>query len=296
MADPVMLTGATGFVGRAILAELRFRGIPVHAVSRHPGPAQTGVIWHRADLLRKEDRARVAGLAPLLIHAAWEVPHGSFWTAPSNTAWQAASLDLIRRFCAAGGTRVLALGTCAEYDAQIAGPWNEDRLIAPSTPYGQAKAELHCDLAAVCGTGLVWARLFHLYGPGEDRRRLVPSLIDAIRQGQPAEVRASGLIRDFASTAHVAHCIVTLLLSGATGAFDIGSGAARSLGALAQIIAGELSAPDLLRLSSPAQAAETAIMAPELHRLRAAIGPCDERPETALAAHVRADREAIPSV
>lgn len=271
MTEPVLLTGATGFVGRAVLAELVGRGIPVHAVSRRSGRAAPGVIWHAADLLTPEGRATVAGLAPRLIHCAWEVEHGTFWTSPANALWQAASLDLVRQFRVAGGRRVLALGTCAEYDATAPGPWNEDRPLRPSTPYGQAKAALWRDLTALCGADLTWARLFHLFGPGEDPRRFVPSLILRLAAGQRAAVHAPHLIRDYASTAHVARCLGALLNAPLRGACDIGSGKSVALGSLAKWIAEDLRAPHLLDLSNARDSVEPAEMAPELGSLRRSV-------------------------
>jgi nucleoside-diphosphate-sugar epimerase len=247
------------------------------------------VTWHRADLLVPEDRAQVAGLAPRLIHCAWEVEHGRFWTSPANALWRAASADLVRRFMAAGGVRVVALGTCAEYDAADTGPWDEGRAIAPATVYGQEKAALHAELAETCGTALVWARLFHLYGPGEDRRRLIPGLIDACRAGRPAEVRAAELIRDLASTPHVARLILGLMDSPLSGPCDIGSGTPRSLGALARIVTEAAGRPDLLQLAHAPEPGDPPVMAPSLDRLRNAIPLCTEQPETALRAHVLSD-------
>lgn len=282
MADPVLLTGASGLIGRAVLAELLARGIPVHAVSRNTKPVQAGVVWHRADLLTPEGRAAVAGLAPRMIHCAWEVEHGVFWTSPANALWQAASVDLARRFRAGGGRRLLVIGTGAEYDAAAPGPWDGNRPIAPATPYGQAKAALYRQLADLCGDSLIWARLFHLYGPGEDRRRLVPFLIDRLSSGRPAEVRAAGLVRDYASTAHVARCLVALLRSGATGAFDIGAGTPRPLGDLARTIAMAVGGGDRLVLGDAPGPHDPAVMAPDLCKLWAATGLGPEDTDAAL--------------
>lgn len=287
MGDTVLLTGASGFVGRTVLAELVARGIRVHAVSRRPRPEQAGVIWHRADLLTEAGRASVAGLAPRLIHCAWEVEHGTFWTSPANEHWRTASLDLVQRFRGAGGGHVLALGTCAEYDAGAEGKWNEARAIAPSTRYGQAKAALHRDLLGMSASGLVWARLFHLYGLGEDRRRLIPALIDALRAGHPVEVRASELVRDYASTCHIARCLVDLMEADAEGPFDLGSGHPRALGDLARIVEKSVGAPAMLRLSHNPQKDDPAHMAPDLERLHTVIGRVHEQPEQALPAHIR---------
>ena len=268
MADPVLLTGASGFVGRAVLAELVARGIPVHAVARRAGATRDGVTWHQADLLTPEGRARVAGLAPRLIHCAWDVEHGVFWTSPANASWHAASLDLVRRFRAAGGGHVIALGTCAEYDADDPGPWNEDRKVRPATPYGEAKARLWRDLGDLCGDDLTWARLFHLFGPGEDARRFVSSICAALASGQPARVREPHLIRDYASTTHVARCLVRFLDGSLRGACDVGSGSPVSLGELAGWIAEALDASRLLDLWPVPEVQGVTSMAPDLLRLR----------------------------
>ncbi len=288
MREGVLLTGATGFVGRAVLAELVARGIPVYATARRPGPAQPGVIWHTADLRDGSERARLLAAAPAaqLLHCAWEIEHGAFWTAPANDLWRAVSCDLARDFLAAGGERVLALGTCAEYDPLVPSALAASRLVAPITPYGQAKASLHEELGRICGQALIWARLFHLYGPGEDRRRFVPSLIDALRERRSVEVRAAGLIRDFASSAHVARALVGLIESGAAGAFDIGSGQSRSLGTLARIIAEAAGRPELLRLSHAPGTQDPAELTPNFAALAAATGLTVEHPEQALTEHV----------
>lgn len=287
MAEPVLLTGATGCVGRAVLAGLRARGIPVHAVSRNPGPALPEVRWHRADLLAPEGRAAVAECAPCLIHCAWEVDHATFWTSSANAAWQAASLDLVRRFRAAGGQRVVALGTCAEYDPWHDGPWNEDRPLRPHTAYGQAKAALWRALADLCGADLVWARLFHLFGPGEDPRRFVPSIILRLAAKERAVVRAPQLIRDYAAAEDIGHCLVQLIDAPLCGACDIGGGHPASLGDLATTIADALGAGHLLDLSPDGKTQDPARMVPELHRLRTGLSPAFRTPAEALPALIR---------
>jgi len=288
MPEPVLLTGASGFVGRAVMAELVARGIPVHAVSRRPGPGMSGVVWHQADLLTLEGRMQVAGLAPRLIHCAWEVEHGSFWTSSANTLWHHASLDLVRRFRLGGGRRILALGTCAEYDPQVPGLWTEDRSILPLTPYGQAKAALWRDLSDLCGDDLVWARLFHLFGPGEDIRRFVPSLVVRLRAGETVEVHAAPLIRDYSSTAHVARCLAALPEADFTGAIDIGSGSSMSLGDLAHVIATEIGGLERLVLTDSGVGDQPPRMAPVLSKLFQCVRILPEDVPLSLLSYARA--------
>ena len=117
----VLLTGASGFVGRHCLPALVARGYEVHAVSSSAtAPADTppGVRWHQADLL---DGAQVSALLAQvrprhLLHSAWYAVPGKYWTAPENFRWVRASLHLLQTFAAHGGRRVVVVGSSAEYD------------------------------------------------------------------------------------------------------------------------------------------------------------------------------------
>ena len=116
MNGRVLVTGASGFVGRSVLRPLRSRGFKVHGTARGGPPAEAeGCIWHRADLLDlQQRRALLRDVAPShLLHLAWYAVPGRYWTAPENSLWLDASLDLIGL---SHGMRVVMAGTCAEYD------------------------------------------------------------------------------------------------------------------------------------------------------------------------------------
>ncbi|WP_342150930.1 NAD(P)-dependent oxidoreductase [Methylorubrum sp. SB2] len=118
----VLVTGGAGFVGRPAVAALIARGFEIHAVGRR-APAGAHV-FHAADLLDEVSRraaVRAAGASHLL-HLAWVTEPGRYWQAPDNLDWTAASLDLVRGFHEAGGTRAVVAGTCAEYDWTVASP------------------------------------------------------------------------------------------------------------------------------------------------------------------------------
>jgi nucleoside-diphosphate-sugar epimerase len=242
----LLLTGATGFVGRALLDPLCARGFEVHAVARTPGSAlRDGVTWHEADLLEEDAaRALVRDVRPeVLVHAAWYVAHGRFWTAPENEAWVEASTALGAAFGEAGGRRLIGLGTCAEY-ADTAGegdgrPWPEDRAIDPATPYGRAKARLAARWLAMPGLSVAWARIFHLFGPREAPARLVPSVARALLAGEEAACASGQPVRDFCSTAYLGRALAALAASDATGPVNTASGEAIAIRDLVALI-GEL--------------------------------------------------------
>jgi nucleoside-diphosphate-sugar epimerase len=285
MAERVLLTGATGFVGRAVIAPLLARGVELHAVTRGSPPDLPGLCWHRADLLEEAaGRALMRDLRPtVLVHAAWYVEHGRFWTAPENAEWLDASTALAAHFAEAGGRRFLGLGTCAEY-AEAAesdgAPWPETRPLAPATPYAQAKAELATRLARM-PVQVAWARLFHLFGPGEHPGRLVPSVARALLDGREARCASGRPVRDFASTRFVGEALAALAMSRVTGAVNVASGEGRAIAELVRLIGAALGRPGLVRLGAlPDRPGEVPFMVADVTRLQREVGftaaPCVE--------------------
>ena len=285
----ILITGATGFVGARVVEALAQRpGAEIVGLARHTPPdglALRGVRWQQADVLDEAAmHAVLRDLRPeVLLHAAWYVEHGKFWAAPENECWVEASFALAAHFFEAGGRRMVGLGTCAEYDTDAPGadlPWAEDRVLAPSTPYGAAKARLASALfelaARAAGREVAWARLFHLFGPGEHPARLVPSVINALRAGEPARCGPGELVRDFASTWFVGRALAALLSSNVTGAVNVASGVPVSIGALAGRIAALLGREDLLAVGAlPGRLGEVPCMLAGTARLQREVGFCE---------------------
>lgn len=282
MPERVLVTGATGFIGQHIPPLLQARGFDVHVTARSLSPQNPGITAHGVDLLRQDEaRSLIADTSPaIIIHTAWYVAHGRFWTAPENIDWLEASTALAAYAAEAGARRFVGLGTCAEYALDTgddAFPWPETRAIAPATPYGEAKASLARRLAEMAEArarfGVAWARLFHLFGPGENPARLVPSIMVALREGREAQCASGRPVRDFISTQNAAAAIAALATSEVTGPVNIASGAPISIAAMARLIAQIAGRPDLLRLGAlPDRPHEPAYMVAHTGRLRREVG------------------------
>jgi len=251
----VLVTGASGYVGRQTLAPLARLGFEAHGLARRPleSPACR---WHALDLF--DTAALAAALAAIrpshLLHLAWTTEHGKFWTDPANEAWRAATLDILDRFIAAGGRRCVIAGSCTEYDWSGSGPLSEDRTpLRPATPYGQAKAETFRAVqakAATAGLAYAHARLFFSYGPFEQPQRLVPMIIRALLKGEPARLTAGTQVRDFLDVRDLGRCLALLLASDVEGAVNVASGTGVSVARIAGLLGDMIGQPELIRLGA----------------------------------------------
>lgn len=273
----VLLTGASGFVGRHCLPTLVARGYEVHAVSSRadaPREMTKSVHWHRADLL---DAAQVSALLAQvepthLLHCAWYAVPGAYWTSAENFRWVEASLHLLQTFAASGGQRVVATGTCAEYDWRYGYCSEKVTPLHPTTIYGVCKHALQLMLEALCGQANVsaaWGRLFFLYGRHESPQRLVASVISSVLQEQPALCSHGAQIRDFLYAQDAADALVALLDSETTGAVNIASGTPVTLRRVVEEAAAQLGRPDLIRLGAlPSPEHEPRLLLADVARLR----------------------------
>lgn len=292
----VLLTGATGFIGRHCLRSLvAARSFDeIHAVStREDAPDFTrepavgsdsaaarttngaGVVrWHKANLLSGDDVRRVLSeVQPThLLHMAWYAEPGKYWTSPVNEEWLRASEWLLRVFVEQGGERVVVAGTCAEYDwtGGVYCSEHETRL-APATLYGKCKHALHNaleELASETGVSAAWGRIFFLYGAHEHPQRLVASVIRSLLRDEPARCTHGEQLRDFLYVQDVADAFVALLESDARGAVNIASGEAVSLKSVIEKIAEKLDRTHLVQLGAlAAPAGEPKLVAADVSRL-----------------------------
>jgi len=279
-ARRIVVTGASGFVGRPAVEALVARGFEVHAIGRCPTGLPDGVATYAVDLL-DPDPAGINGLLEKLrpshlLHLAWGLTPGRFWRAPENLDWVIASLRLYRAFVAAGGTRLVAAGTCAEYD------WTTDLLdevttpICPATLYGTAKNALHRILAAAAvqdGVSMAWGRLFFCYGPRERANRLIPDVAQALLRGEPALCGPGTAERDFMHVADVGGALAATLDSVHVGPVNIATGSCVPIRVIVETMAGLLGRPDLVRLGArPARKGEPLHLAASVTVLRESIG------------------------
>lgn len=272
----VLVTGATGFVGRHTLARLQALGCDVHVISRRSMGDQDGARYHACDLHDHPGVARlVETIRPeYLLHLAWDVTPGEYVTSLDNLRWVQSTLALARAFVECGGRRMVGAGTAAEYD------WRKEVCDEATTPlepgslYAGSKLALwHVldRLSAQVGLGFAWGRVFFMFGPHEAPERLVPRMVQAALLQRRLMLRHPAQVRDYLHVADVGAAFVALLASDVQGAVNLASGEGTELSALARLVA-EVSGADVrLNPGAPVHDPYPVVVA-DVARLRNEVG------------------------
>ena len=281
----ILVTGASGFVGRHTLNPLRAHGFEVHGTMAPKEVLDVeGVVEHGVDLLDPHQvRRLLTDVTPShLLHLAWYTEHGEFWEASENLDWVGASLTLVRAFHEHGGERMVVAGSCAEYD-----PGGEDACETstciegvtpcnPATLYGISKHALNTLISEFnvrVGISGAWARIFSLFGPNEDPHRLVASVIRALLSGEPAECTHGEQVRDFLHVADAGSALAALVDSSVEGPVNVASGNAAPLRDLLHVLGKHMGRADLIRLGAkPAPENDPPILAADTKRLNDEVG------------------------
>ena len=297
----VLVTGATGFVGRNLIESLRFAGDEVHAVVRradHRLGCSVTLVDDPLDAAACGRAARESGaevVVNLLAAGVNPTDRDTDRLVAANVLFPA---KLARAAAAAGVKALVHLGSSAEY---APGPVGE-RLVetAPLESerlYGSTKAAgtiLARSIGEATGLPTAVLRAFNMFGPGEKPHRLFPAVAGKLCRGEPVDLSAGTQVRDFLSVddacAAIGRMAAALLAGNARpGIYNLASGVPLTVAAfvsqLAEILAAD---PALLRFGVlPMRPDEIPTVVGATERLDAAIGPAMRTDlQTALAAAI----------
>ena len=212
----IAVTGASGFIGQHVLAELARYPDEIVAVTRTASQLNDCIVATKIvemDIDHPDSNCfDRMGRPDILIHLAWDgLPnyrslHHFETVLPKHYRF-------LKILIEAGLPSLLVTGTCLEYGMQ-SGPLSEDMVTLPGNPYGYAKDALRRQLEFLKSTKsftLTWARLFYVYGEGQPMNSLYPQLKDAILRKEPLFNMSGGeQLRDYLPIDEVARLLVAL--------------------------------------------------------------------------------------
>src|SRR5687767_9207753 len=216
----VLVTGATGFVGRYVLEALRRRQVDVIAsaatrvLDRHSNSPGVTLVTHdiyaddQSQLFEKFPRPDVA------IHLAWGgLP--DFKAARHIDEELPAQKTFLQNLLDGGLRDLTVTGTCLEYGMRE-GELSEDMPARPAVPYAQAKNELRLFLEErqrQTDFDFRWVRLFYMYGAGQSPKSILAQLDAALdANAQTFNMSEGEQWRDYLPVEKVAENLVIFAL------------------------------------------------------------------------------------
>lgn len=216
----VLVTGATGFIGRHVIPLLLEQGYKVTAVARDEMRARGFAWFNRVRFIACDVHQLPGDLLKLfrkqdaVVHLAWPgLPNYKEQFHFEETL--PAEYDFLKSLVEGGMRHLLVTGTCFEYGL-LSGCLSEDLPTQPANPYALAKDTLRKYMEALQQEHpftFQWARLFYMYGEGQNPDSLLAQLDCAIDNGEPAFNMSGGeQLRDYLSVEEVARRLILLLM------------------------------------------------------------------------------------
>jgi UDP-glucose 4-epimerase len=234
----IVVTGGSGFLGRAVVNELAKSGQVVTRVTRREHAPQSGV----ADLKIVDYRNLPEKMEQsILIHAGEPADIGAAQAAGEGHMREVEGLLdtlLARRFA-----RVVYISSAAVYGEDLQAPRRPDEPISPCGIYARGKAS--CEAKVLARGGAV-VRLSNLFGPGMARNTLIGDLLAQIPGRDPLRLRDDRPVRDYVFVMDAARAVAACATRPVSGVVNVGSGVGTSAGSLARIMldmAGETERP-----------------------------------------------------
>ncbi len=247
----IMLTGATGFLGKHVLSELCRQDYVIAAYIRDASQASLFEPYESVKSVPFNIESSTQDSfedGSVLIHLAW----GGVRDTLSNdhlSSWQSHYL-FIRNAVTSGVKKVVVAGTCYEYGMSY-GPVSADACASPITPYAIAKNNLHNALRLLqqeTDFELIWARIFYVYGPGQSENSILSQFEKAINIGVDEFPMSFGeQLLDYSSVEDVAKMLVKLV-DQPDGVYNVCSGTPISLRRFLELRASRLGAEIKLKL------------------------------------------------
>ena len=298
----VIVTGAAGFLGRAVLGHLNDTGIPTWAVDRRlvlgldgpqlegrrlDGPGLEGaelrrpdpsmVRVHTADLLDDDpELARILSRADAVIHLAGAPSVRA--TGPAVAAGRRRdNVEAVRRVLAAvpASVPLVVASSSSVYGGSAPGrPSAESDPLCPRGGYAHSKAavEAMCAERIAVGARVTVVRPFTVAGEGQRTDMALSRWIAATRAGRPVQVYGSlRRRRDITDVRQVAVALVALARLGVPGPVNLGTGKSVSLGDMLGSVAAALGTEPAVQVC-PATAEEVPGTLADTTRLRELLG------------------------
>jgi dTDP-6-deoxy-L-talose 4-dehydrogenase (NAD+) len=238
----ILVTGASGFIGKRVCGALLASGHEVAALCRSKfeiAPAQSKTFKYipyvMGEILPKE----VEAFEPeALIHLAWDgIPDFSELKCVEN--YESQIRFFIQTKSLSSLKKIICSGTCREYASKQGVCFEGDRM-EPDSYFSWAKQALSDFLRISCierNISFVWFRIFFVYGPGQRKESLIPTLIRSYKLKILPNIKNPNVSNDYIYIDDVVNAIISALKKqNLSGIYNLGSGKLTTVSEIALIV------------------------------------------------------------
>lgn len=237
----ILVTGAAGFVGSAVIKELINNDKRVIAIDIVDNPSQRLPIDNKNLIYIKHDISDINGLASILANYEFDTAYHFAWVGSAGPLREdydcqinnaKLTAELLKLSKELGCNRFISAGTIMEYET-FSAVYNQGTKPQMSYIYGVGKQLAHSickPLANKLGVDLIWAYITNAFGVGELSPRLINSTIRKCINGEELNFSSGTQNYDFLYIDDVARAFYLLGEKGkADNGYIIGSGRAGPL-------------------------------------------------------------------
>jgi len=242
----VLVTGGGGFIGASLIERLALLGVPLHVITGAPNDPirepPDGVASSRAEITDVGAVFDAARDCEIVVHVAGPPSVRSSFDVPEkyavvHVAGTAAVLNACRK---ARVKRFIYISSAEVYGRTVNQPVSETMTPNPRSPYAAAKLgaeNMVCAFANAFGIDARIVRLFSVYGPGQQKYALIPTIIRQAMTAGAVELADLRPVRDYCYVDDVVDATVLACdVDVPETVFNIGTGIGTSVFQLARTI------------------------------------------------------------
>lgn len=231
----ILITGSNGFIGMNLFKHLK-KKYNVYGIGREKKNNKNYIIldlknYKKVEYFLKKNRF------DLIIHCAWYTKHSDYRKSNKNYNYLSYSKNLLDKYIQNGGKNFIGIGTCEEYNKKnfTKNIFVENNNIKPINIYSKTKNLFHIYLKK-SNINYKWIRIFYLFGEGENKRRLFPSLIESVKKNKKFVLKNPDFRTDFLYVDTVVKTIGKLINLKISGEFNVCRGKSEKLENINKII------------------------------------------------------------